>query len=235
MIIDLFRDEIYKHFDKEYPREGCGILCVKKGKPEWIPCTNVAKDDEDFVIDSTEYLKLKRTSNIIGIIHSHPDAEPTPSKADIDLCNALGIPYYIFSFPAMEMEVLQPVKNTVDLYGRDYEFGVTDCFEAARDYLISQGIEVAPRAAFEDDWWEKELDYFTDEMFQEWGFKPVEVSQIKKNDVLVFNVGAAIGTHCGVYTGGDTFFHHAVNRLSCKENLYPFWIKNLLRAYRYDA
>jgi proteasome lid subunit RPN8/RPN11 len=235
MIIDLFLDEIYDHFYEEYPREGCGILCVKKGKPYWVPCTNVAEDDEDFVIDSTEYLKVRRTSNIIGIVHSHPDADATPSEGDIKYCNALGIPYYIFSFPDMNLEVLKPEKNTTELYGREYEFGVTDCFEAARDYLAKQGIEIAPRAAFEDDWWEKSLDYFNDEMMKEWGFSPVPISDVKNNDVLVFNIGAAVGTHCGIYTGGDNFFHHAVNRLSCIENLYPFWIKNLQRVYRYDA
>lgn len=235
MIIELFIDDIYTHFQNEYPREGCGILCIKKGKPYWVPCTNVADDSEDFIIDSTEYLKVKRTSNIIGIVHSHPDAEATPSQADIDYCNALGIPYYIFSFPEMKMEIIEPQNNTSELYGREYKFGVADCFEAARDYLMLQGCHIPARAAFEDDWWTKDLDYFTDDMLKQWGFSPVDVSNIETNDILVFNVGAAVGTHCGVYTGGNTFYHHAVNRLSCKENLYPFWIKNLLRAYRYDT
>ena len=42
--------EIFNQFDAEYPREGCGVLAVFKGKKKWIPCTNVAKDDEDFLI-----------------------------------------------------------------------------------------------------------------------------------------------------------------------------------------
>ena len=29
-------------------------------------------------------------------------------------------------------------------------------------------------------------------------------------------------------------FHHAENRLSCRESLYPFWAKHLTGIYRYD-
>ncbi|SVD02854.1 uncharacterized protein METZ01_LOCUS355708, partial [marine metagenome] len=62
----------------------------------------------------------------------------------------------------MELEILEPVNSTTKLYGREYEFGVTDCFEALRDYLLTQGIDIPLRMPFEDDWWEKGLDYLTD-------------------------------------------------------------------------
>ena len=75
-------------------------------------------------------------------------------------CNTLGIPYYIFSYPGMELNKLEPEKNLTDLYGREYEFGVTDCFEAMRDYLAEQNISIPPRILFEDNWFEKGLDYF---------------------------------------------------------------------------
>jgi len=227
--------QLEEHFAKEYPREACGVFSVVKGKKKYIPCTNVAEDDEDFILDSQEYLKLKRTTDIVGIVHSHPDATPEPSETDIKYCNAVGIPYYIFSYPDMELKIVQPKTNTVDLYGREYEFGVKDCFEALRDYLQTQKIHIPPRALFEDDWWEKDLDYFTDEIISEWSHKPVPLSDLKINDVLIFNVLDNIGNHCGVYIGNDCFYHHAVNRLSCRESLFPTWHKYLVKAYRYDA
>ena len=135
-----FIEDIKQHFENEYPREGCGVLAIVKGKKKWFPCTNVAQDDEDFIIDSQEYLKLLRTTDIIGIIHSHPDRPSEPTKVDIDYCNALGIPYYIFSYPNLDLTVVEPENKVTDLYGREYEFGTRDCFEALRDYLKTQNI-----------------------------------------------------------------------------------------------
>ncbi len=230
-----FLQEIEKHFKDEYPREACGLLTVVKGKKNWVPCTNIAEDGDSFIFDSKEYLKVSRTSDIIGIVHSHPDTTCEPSITDIKYCNALGIPYYIFSYPDMDLEIVSPETNVTDLYGRQYEFGVTDCFEAMRDYLAEQKINIPPRALFEDDWWEKGLDYFTDEIIAEWGHSPVPLNEIVENDVLIFKVQEETNNHCGVYIGNECFYHHAVNRLSCRESLYPLWHKYLVGAYRYDA
>jgi len=229
-----FLDEIEEHFKENYPREGCGLLAVVKGELQWFPCTNVAEHEDDFILDSTEYLNISRKSDIVGIVHSHPDASCDPSESDIKHCNAIGVPYYIFSYPSMDVHIQQPEKESKPLYGRDYEFGVSDCFEAMRDYLASQNIEIPSRAAFEDDWWEKKLDYFTDEIIQDYGYKPVE-GNMEKNDVIIFTVNASVGNHCGVNLGEDIFYHHADKRLSCRENLYPFWKKYITGVYRHDA
>lgn len=234
MIESLILD-IHKHFEDNYPREGCGIVAVQKGKSKWFPCTNIAEDNEDFVIDSKEYLKIHRTSDIIGIVHSHPDATCEASESDIAHCNTLGVPYYIFSYPNMELNILTPKKNFTELYGRQYEFGVQDCFEAARDYLEKTGIYIKSRILFEDNWWKKDLNYFCDEMMQEWGFKKIDTEELTKNDIVTFSIRSDVPNHCGVFLGNDIFYHHAENRLSCRENLYPFWVTYLDRAYRYDA
>jgi len=233
-MIQYLRD-IQEHFKNEYPREGCGVLGVVKGKLKWFPCTNVAEDQENFIIDSTEYLKLVQTSDIVGIVHSHPDKSSEPSEADIAACNSLGIKYYIFSYPSMDLTVLEPVQSVKDLYGREYKFGEADCFEAMRDYLATQDIHISPRAAFEDDWWKKDLNYFTPEVVKLWGFKEINLSELQPNDMLVFNVFSEVPNHCGVYLGNEVFYHHAVNRLSCRESLYPMWIEYLTGAYRHEA
>ena len=58
---------------------------------------------------------------------------------------------------------------------------------------------------------------------------------MKENDVIIFTINASVGNHCGVYLGDDLFFHHAENRISCRENLYPFWKKHISGVYRYAA
>ncbi len=230
MNIELIRD----HFQKWYPKEGCGVLVAIKGKKEWVPCNNVSEDESSFVIDSKQYIAASRRGDIVGIVHSHPDASSDASETDTKYCNAMGIPYYIFSYPDMDLNVVQPERLEKSLYGRDYEFGVNDCFEAMRDYLSFQGISIPPRAAFEDDWWHKSLDYFTDEIIKNYGYAPVE-GNMKPNDVIIFKINASVGNHCGVYLGDDVFFHHAENRISCRENLYPFWKQHISGVYRHEA
>ena len=227
-----FLDDIEKHFSECYPRESCGILAVIKGELQWFPCDNVAEDDDDFIIDSSQYIEISQRGDIVGVIHSHPDASCEPSQSDIDYCNATGVKYYIFSYPEMELYTLYPETTKKELYGREYKFGVNDCFEAMRDYLKEQNISIPPRAAFEDDWWKKGLDYFTDEIIESYGYTRV-TGNMQENDVIIFTINAEVGNHCGVYLGDDIFYHHAENRLSCRENLYPFYKKYITGVYRY--
>ena len=226
-------DEIREHFEKEYPIEGCGIIGIVKGKKKWFPCENVAEDLNDFILSSDDWMKVKKQADILAVVHSHPDETNEASQHDINCCNALGVPYYIFSYPDMELNILNPKKNFYPLIGREYKFGLQDCFEAMRDYLLEQNIEIPTRDPFEDDWWEKGLNYFSEENISRWGFKPVEEAQ--KNDLLIFQVSEDVPDHCGVYLGNDVFFHHAINRLSCRESLYPFWVKKLVRVYRHES
>lgn len=226
-------DEIKEHFKKEYPREGCGVIGIVKGKKKWFPCENIAEEEEDFILSSSEYLEIKSKCDIFAIAHSHPDTTNDASKYDINCCNALGIPYYIFSYPDMELNILEPETKAYPLIGREYEFGVTDCFEAMRDYLLEQNIEIPPRIPFEDNWWKNSLDYFTEENIKNWNHVKVDTPQ--KNDVLIFQVRENVADHCGVYLGNDIFFHHAENRLSCREHLYPFWAQHIVGIYRHVA
>ena len=226
--------EIEQHLYNEYPREGCGILGVVKGKMQWYPCTNVAKENEEFILDSKQFIAYSNRMDIVGVVHSHPDGTPDPSEMDIKYCNTLNVPYYIFSYPGMEMRVIHPNREEKALYGREYEFGVNDCFEAIRDYLETQNIKIPERKAFEDNWWDRDLNYFTDEMIKEYGYKKVE-GNMQPNDVIIFTIRETVPNHCGVYLGDDIFYHHAENRLSCRENLYPFWKKFITGVYRYET
>jgi len=226
-------EDIYSHFEKEYPKEGCGIIGITKGKKEWFPCKNIAENNSDFVMCSEDYFKVLQKTNIYAIVHNHINTSNEPSIQDIENCNALGIPYYIFSYPDMKLNILEPKNKLNKLIGREYKFGVADCFEAVRDWLSTEEIHVPPRHIFKESWWQKGEDYFTEDMAKYWNH--VKVDSPIKNDVIVFSVSSTVPNHCGVYLGNDIFFHHARHRLSCRENLYPFWAKYVTGFYRYDA
>ena len=225
--------DIKNHFDTEYPREGCGIIGVVRGKKRWFPCENIAETENNFILSSKDWFTIKKKADIIGIVHNHLDNDNSPSENDVNYCNALGIPYYIFSYPDMELNIVEPRQNLNPLVGREYKFGTQDCFEAMRDWLIKEGIVIPQRAAFEENWWEKDLDYFTEETIAQWGFK--KVTTPKKNDLLIFAIESKKGNHCGVYLRNDVFFHHAENRLSCRESLYPFWGEHIIGIYRHET
>jgi proteasome lid subunit RPN8/RPN11 len=227
-------EEIIAHFEKEYPREGCGIIGIVKGKKKWFPCNNLASEDEDFILDPKEFIEVKKQADILAIVHNHIHSSNKASENDEKFCNVLGIPYYIFSYPEMELNILEPSRREHPLIGREYQFGVSDCLEAIRDYYREHsGIQLQRRLPYLDNWWEHGHNYFTEEHLKEWGFN--KVSELQPSDLLVFTMGALVPTHCGVYLGNDLFFHHAVNRLSCRENLYPIWKKHLTGIYRYGT
>ena len=231
MITEHF-SEILSHVEAEYPREACGILAVVKGRVRWFPTNNVAKDEDDFVIDSKQYFAISRSSDIVGIVHSHPDSDCVPSESDIAHCNALGVPYYILSYPEVELSVTNPTNYDKPLMGREYKFGVSDCFEAMRDYYsIKLGIDIPPRILFEDDWWLKGLDYFSEEYVKTWGFNKVD--EVQKGDLLIFGVNSEVGNHCGVYLGNEIIYHHSENRLSCRDSIHPFWAQQIIGVYRH--
>lgn len=219
-----------EHFEAEYPREACGLLLNSK----FYPIKNIAKNEVDFILDPEEYLAfIKKHGKPDFIVHTHPDYGCEPSQYDIDCCNAIGVPFVIYSYPSLDRHELRPeVKHKAPLLGRTYEFGKMDCFEAVRDWYLNEGLDILPRLPFEDDWWYKGLNYFNEVMIESYGF--TKVTDLKEGDLLTFTMMADVPNHCAVYIGNDIIYHHAFNRLSCRENMYPLWAKFLTGIYRHE-
>jgi len=102
--------EIYEHFKSEYPREGCGVIVNDN---TFIPCTNIAEELDTFTICPEEFFDIKFKYNITAIVHNHINAPNTASESDLNNCKVLQIPYYIFSYPEMELNIVKPeeIKN----------------------------------------------------------------------------------------------------------------------------
>ena len=221
--------EILKYFLDKYPEEACGILQNKKGKLIWIPSTNEADDKENhFIINSDDYLQASLTGDIYAVVHSHPDASAELSEADKKASDYLGVRYIVYSIPDGEKVEYIPKKQS--LLGRKYEFGKNDCYVLARDFYKEKFNINLPIIQFKDNWWDIGLNYF-DDLFEEFGF--VEVEEPQFGDLVFFKVFNHVPNHCGVYLEEDIFMHHAVDRLSCRESLYPLWIKKVSRYVRY--
>lgn len=229
---DLINDIIKWLSSLDTEDEPCGVIHLKKGKAKFIPIPNVSEDPANtFQLDSKEFVRLQLTGEILFVVHGHI-GDSTPSEHDIACCNAVNIPYLIFNRLDYSYSVIRPEAYKT-LSGRAYEFGVQDCFEACRDWYIQHGIMVAPRLVdWEDDWWEDGNDYLVN-LHKAWPFEPA--TGLRYGDLITFAIGSEIENHIGVYIDRDCFFHHAVDRLSCKENLYPFWGEHIKKVYRYEG
>ena len=73
-------EQIKEHFEECYPQEGCGIIGIVKGKKRWYPCNNLAEDNDDFVLDPNDYVKVMKEANIFAIVHDHIHSSNEPSE-----------------------------------------------------------------------------------------------------------------------------------------------------------
>lgn len=223
-LIDKCKIWLNSHTDTSEP---CAAITTQKGKYKLVPLSNSSNDPENFFALGSDYVRLSLNSDILFIVHAHPD-NCIPSEYDISCCNTVNIPYIVFNKENLTYSTVYP-SNYKNLIGREYTFGTYDCFEACRDWYMYHNIILPARdTEWKDDWWLEGLDYIKD--FESWGFK--EVTSLQYGDLLVF--GQDVYNHIGVYIDNDIFFHHAVNRLSCRESIYPFWGSMLKKVYRYE-
>lgn len=222
--------QVKEHALKEAPQECCGVILVKKGKRKYYSCANVSKEPDSFIIDPVQFTKFSLQGDIEFIVHSHTSGTE-PSEHDLQACNALKIPYLIY-YLENETYSIHYHKDYNNLIGREYIFGKQDCFEAARDWFLTHGVIMPPRKNWVDNWEEHGYNYISDEVF-DW---PVEqVKDLIYGDILTLTINGKIPNHIAIYLDNDIIYHHAINRLSCRENMYPFWAENIHGIYRYKG
>jgi len=100
-VLDLIEAEAIKAF----PKESCGLLVGKKSIDlfiEAIPAPNLSPGPDQFLIDPEFHLKTQRELReqgleIIGVYHSHPGGDSTPSARDRAGPNTPGFYWLITS------------------------------------------------------------------------------------------------------------------------------------------
>lgn len=90
---------------KAFPEESCGLLVGKKDAKiilDAVPSPNLSPDSDQFLIDPEFHLKIRREFRgqgleIIGVYHSHPGGDSTPSSQDRAGPNITGFYWLITS------------------------------------------------------------------------------------------------------------------------------------------
>lgn len=191
------------HAAAEYPRECCGLILAVGRKQLYLPCANSATDPaEEFRISPDEYAAAEDQGEVIGIVHSHPDATSRPSPRDLAMCEATALPWHILSWPEGDLRTITPSGST-PLLGRPFVHGAWDCWQVCADwYQRAWGLEF-PAYARDDGWWEQDAGpSLYEQAYEAAGFYQVDRPQ--RGDMIVMEVGrTAHPNHAGIYLGID--------------------------------
>lgn len=232
---DTLRPAILAHAQACYPKEACGlVVALADDTQEYVPCQNLAGATDHFVLCPHDYAAAEERGRILAVVHSHPDAPPTPSQADRVACEASGLPWHIISIPQGQWAHLMPEGYTAPLLGRMWCHGVLDCYSLIRDwYRLERGI-VLPDFTRSDEWWLKNQNLYVDN-FRAAGFtRIVDEDALQPGDVLLMQIMAPVPNHGAVYLGDGIILHHLHGRLSCREVWGGYYKKHTTHILRHD-
>ena len=116
------------------------------------------------------------------------------------------------------------------LTGKEYVYGIQDCYTLIRDYYKLKGILLPDFERPED------LDT-ADSIFLEQaelcGFYPVDFNLRKAGDMVVMKLRTRTPMHAAIYVGDDKILHQRTSSLSAVEPFGRYYRQSVAAVYRY--
>lgn len=214
---------VRKHAAAEYPREACGLVVVVRGRARYVPCRNLATDDEHFVLPKQDFAAAADLGEVTAVVHSHPDLSAEPSQADRVACEASGLPWHIVAYPDDDLRTIEPCGYEAPLVGRQFAHGVLDCYSLVRDWYARERGIVLPDFDRHDGWWQHGEDLYM-QHYAEAGFVAISQDQPEvAGDVILMQLRSPVPNHAAVYLGDGHMLHHLHGRLSSRDVYGGYW------------
>ena len=229
-----WKDAALKHAKEQDPKESVGVLIVIKGKEQYYPCNNLSTYSQQcFILDPEDYVKADALGEITAIVHSHPVTPPSPSQADKVSCEQSGLKWHIVNPKTETWGYCEPTGYKPPLIGRQWVWGVTDCWSLVRDYYKEQhNIQLLDyqRPTTPQDFLDNPL---FEQYAERTGFRQLNKDEkLQKGDVLLMSILHPTLNHVAIFLG-DEILHHLADRLSTREPYNEWLLKCTGKRYRY--
>ena len=229
-----WKDAALKHAKEQDPKESVGVLIVIKGREQYYPCNNLSTYSQQcFILDPEDYVKADALGEITAIVHSHPVTPPSPSQADKVSCEQSGLKWHIVNPKTETWGYCEPTGYKPPLIGRQWVWGVTDCWSLVRDYYKEQhNIQLLDyqRPTTPQDFLDNPL---FEQYAERTGFRELNKDEkLQKGDVLLMSILHPTLNHVAIFLG-DEILHHLADRLSTREPYNEWLLKCTGKRYRY--
>lgn len=221
-----------EHAHSSPTREVCGLVVKVSGILTYYKCRNIADKDYDFVMDPVDYAMASTKGTVEYVCHSHNSSSAKPSDVDVRVCNAGSVPWLIYATASFDIFILRPGSRSVPLIGRQYSFGILDCYGLAQDlYKERFNIDLGRPYIDETTWFQHNTNLL-EQYANDNGF--FKVTDLKEYDLILFKAGSTrVPNHVGIKMEDDKFIHHLAYRLSTKEVYGGYWHKCTVGIYRH--
>jgi len=230
-----WKSKAIEHANSDLSREVCGLVVIIKGRQKYWPCKNLATDQDFFFLDPDDWAKAEDAGEVVGVFHSHPITTCEPSQADRVACEKSGIPWHIYSPHDGQWSEIKPEGYKAPLIGREWVWGVTDCWSLARDWyaeVVGINLRDWPRPPSMQTFSE---DPMFDRCWSDTGFFEVPLEEIQHGDLVLMAIEHKRHNHIGVYLDHQTLLHHLRGRLSSRDVYGGYYLKSTGCVLRHSS
>lgn len=202
-------------------------------KIKYQPVENISSNKfNSFLIDKKIFAEFN-SREILSIFHSHPKGSEYASKDDIDICEKISIPYYIYSCQSKNFSLFYPQSYKPEpLLARSFLPEFQDCVTLVKDFFdLELNIKLSKLI---NNWARRRKNESNDHLINILNkyFKPID-NLSREGDVVVFNMNEGHPFHLGVFNKAKKIVHQPNDQLSQEVYFTETMRKKVYKIYRY--